>query len=105
MAATVHLVHPQTGIQRNGYYGFSWTSLFFGGFPALIRGDTGYGLAILLGGCLAGAVSFGSLWFLVGLVWAAIYNKQYTLRLIQQGYQFDDSPARVEAARAALGVA
>ena len=105
MAAAIQLKHPQTGIRKTGFTGFSWTSFFFGGFPALIRGDIGYGLAILLGGCLAGAISFGTLWFLVSVVWAAIYNKHYTQRLLQAGYQFDDSANRVEEAKRSLGIA
>ena len=104
MAAAIQLKHPQTGILKMGFTGFSWTSFFFGGFPALIRGDIGYGLAILLGGCLAAAVSFGTLWFVVSVVWAAIYNKNYTHRLIQAGYQFDDSAQRVEGAKRSLGI-
>ncbi len=105
MAATVRLKHPQSGITKTGFTGFSWTSFFFGGFPALFRGDIGYGLAILLGGCLAGAISFGALWFAVTVVWAAVYNKNYTHRLLQGGYQFDDSAGRVESAKRSLGVA
>ena len=104
MAVPINLKHAQTGIVKSGYYGFSWTSFFFGGFPALFRGDIGYGLAILLGGCLAGAISFGSLWFLVSLVWAAIYNKNFTHRLLQTGYEFHDSPDRVAEAKHALGI-
>ena len=105
MAAAIQLKHPQTGITKMGFTGFSWTSFFFGGFPALMRGDIGYGLAILLGGCLAATVSFGTLWFLVSVIWAAIYNKNYTHRLIQAGFQFDDSALRVEAAKRSLGIA
>jgi hypothetical protein len=105
MAAAIQLKHPETGILKTGFSGFSWTSFFFGGFPALFRGDVGYGLAILLGGCLAAIISFGALWFVVSVVWAAIYNKNYTHRLIQAGYRFDDSPHRVDAAKRSLGIA
>ena len=104
MAATIQLKHAQTGIVKNGFYGFSWTSLLFGGFPALFRGDMGYGLAILLGGCLFAAVSYGTLWFVVSLLWAAFYNKNFTHRQLQSGYQFHDSPERVVAAKRALGI-
>jgi hypothetical protein len=69
-----------------------------------MRGDIGYGLAILFGGCLAAAVSFGTLWFVVSVVWAAIYNKNYTHRLLEAGYQFHDSTLRIEAAKRSLGI-
>lgn len=101
----MQLKHTQSGIVKNGYYGFSWTSFFFGGLPALIRGDIGYGLAVLIAAILAGAFSFGLLWFIVGLIWAFIYNKTYTHRLLQAGYAFDDAPDRVAAAKRALGIA
>jgi hypothetical protein len=90
---------------KTGFYGFSWTSLFFGGFPALFRGDVLYGLGALGAGVVFGALSAGFLWFVIGLVWAFIYNKNYTHRLLQAGYQFDDEPDRVVAAKLALRVA
>jgi hypothetical protein len=104
MAVSIHMKHTTSGIMKKGYYGFSWTSFFFGGFPALFRGDIGYGLAILLAGCVFAAFSHGVLWFLVSLAWAALYNKNYSHRLLQSGYAFDDSPERVAEAKRALGV-
>jgi len=105
MAMSVQLKHPTTGIVKDGFYGFSWTSFFFGGFPALFRGDVAYGLGILIAGLLFGAFSAGFLWFVIGLIWAFIYNKNYTHRLLQAGFQFDDTPERVAAAKRALGIA
>lgn len=46
MAGTVQLKHPQTGIVKNGFHGLSWTTCFFGGLPALLRGDVRYGLGV-----------------------------------------------------------
>ena len=105
MATTVQMKHKQSGIVKNGYYGFSWTSFFFGGLPALFRGDVAYGLGVLVAGILFGAFSAGLLWFVVGLVWAFIYNKNYTHRLLQTGYEFNDTPDRVADAKRALGIA
>ena len=105
MAMRVRLKHPATGIMKAGYVGFSWTSLFFGGLPAIIRGDVGIGLAVLFGGIVATALSAGLLWFVVGLIWAVIYNKIYTLGLIEKGYVFDDAPDVVGTAKRLLGVA
>lgn len=88
MATPVQMRNKRSGIVKNGYYGFSWTSFFFGGLPALLRGDVAYGLGVLVAGILFGVFSFGLLWFAVGLVWAFVYNKNYTHRLLQTGYEF-----------------
>ena len=105
MATRVQMKHLQSGILKNGFYGFSWTCLFFGGFPALFRGDVGYGLGVLAAGVIFGAMSAGFLWFAIGLVWAFIYNKNYTHRLLQAGYQFNDTAERTADAKRALGIA
>lgn len=104
MASTVQMRHKQSGIVKNGYYGFSWTSLFFSGIPALLRGDVAYGIGIIVAAILFGFFSFGLLWFLIGLIWAFVYNKNYTHRLLQAGYEFNDDPNRVAGARQALGI-
>ena len=41
MATKVNLLHPSTGMMKPGYYGFSWTYLFFGAFVPLFRGELG----------------------------------------------------------------
>ncbi len=105
MARSVQMRQKETGIVKNGYYGFSWTSFFFGGLPALFRGDIVYGVGVLIVGILAAAFSFGFLWLLVSLIWAFIYNKNYTHRLLQSGYEFNDAPANVDDAKRALGIA
>ncbi|MGF7173421.1 hypothetical protein [Azospirillum doebereinerae] len=96
MATVVMMRNPQTGIIKKGFVGFSWTTLFFGGFPALFRGDWLMG-AILL---FLGIVTFG----VSGLIAAFIYNKTYTTKLVENGYQFADSEALNALARAKLGV-
>lgn len=104
MAHAVQLRHGKSRIVKNGYYGFSWTSFFFGGLAALFRGDIAYGLGVLVGGILAAAFSFGLLWFVVALGWAFIYNRNYTQRLLETGYEFSDRTEVVEKAKRALGI-
>lgn len=105
MAATVQMKHPKSGIVKNGFYGFSWTSFFFGGIPALIRGDLVYGIGIIIASLVLGFFSFGLLSIVVNVVWAFVYNKNYTHRLIEAGYEFSDDPTHTAAARSALGIA
>ena len=104
MAHKVRLKHPGTNLVKTGFYGFSWTSFFFGGIPAMMRGDVGIGLGLLAAGLVASAVSAGLLWFVVGLIWAFVYNRRYTSNLLENGYVLDDAPEVVAAARQALGI-
>ncbi|WPK19589.1 hypothetical protein [Salmonella phage SD-1_S14] len=39
MAKTISLKNENVGQRKDGFFGFSWTTLFFGPFPALFRGD------------------------------------------------------------------
>jgi len=64
---------------KNAPTGFSWTTFFFGFFPAIIRGDIKWGL-IMLGIAL---VTGGLSW----LVFPFIYNKIYIKSLIEIGYK------------------
>lgn len=96
MATQIMLKHPDTGIVKKGLYGFSWTTLFFGGFPALIRGDILIGVVLLF----AEVLTFG----IAGLVWAFVYNKKYTLGLIEKGYVFAGSEAENALAKQNLGI-
>lgn len=96
MADTVQLRHPQSGLIKTGIYGFSWTTLFFSGFPALLRGDLVTGVLVLI-------LSFSSFW-LVSIIWAFLYNRVYTTRLLEAGYVFDDRPDKVHRAKQALGI-
>lgn len=96
MAQTVQLIHPQSGLTKTGIYGFSWTTLFFSGFPAILRGDLLIGVVVLI-------LSFSSLW-LVSIIWAFLYNRVYTTKLLEKGYVFYDTPERVADAKRTLGI-
>jgi hypothetical protein len=97
MATRVTLHDPKTGIVKQGLFGFSWTTLIFGGFPALFRGDIVTALLVTVLNIFTLGVA--------GLVWAFFYNKKFTLKLIERGYQFADDENKVSLARASLGIA
>jgi hypothetical protein len=69
----------KSGIVKEAPVGFSWTTFFFGFFPALIRGDWLWALII----CAATFVTFG----LSGIVFAFIYNRIYIQGLLKQGFK------------------
>ncbi len=104
MAKTIQLKHNSSGVMKQGYYGYSWTTLFFGCFPALFRGDflTFMGIFVVL--FLLGLVTFGVGTFLGMFIWSFFYNKYYTRKLLEKGYAFSDTDANNEAAAISLGV-
>ena len=76
---TIVFENSHTGAMKEAPVGFSWTTLFFGFFPALIRGDWKWGLIQIL----IGVVTFG----FSTLVFAFIYNKLYIKDLISEGFK------------------
>ncbi len=71
--------NPNTGAIKEAPVGFSWTVLFFGGFPALFRGDWKWAIIITL----LYFVTFG----FSQLVFIFMYNKFYIKDLIGSGYK------------------
>ncbi|NIX75599.1 hypothetical protein HB375_03090 [Microvirga sp. c23x22] len=90
------LKSPVTGQLKQGFYGFSWTYLYFGFWVPLIRGE----LVVAVLHLVLSVVTFG-LW---QIVVSFLYNKQYTNRLLEKGFRLTDTPERNQRAAAALGV-
>lgn len=105
MATRIRMRHPATGLVRDGFTGFSWTSFFFGGIPLIIRGEMAIGLGILAIQILFSAFTVGLGWLIFGIILAFVINGFYTRRLIEQGYVFDDPDVeKVTAAKRRLGL-
>lgn len=110
MARTVILRHPDTNEVRTGYYGFSWTGLFFGGLPALGRGNVKTGIFmlsllvmpfVLHHPFMRALAAF--FYIFVAILFASEYNRFYTQSLLDRGFQFFDRAEHVAAAKRALG--
>ncbi|MBX9976956.1 MAG: hypothetical protein K2X98_01735 [Alphaproteobacteria bacterium] len=97
MASSVIIQHPVNGLTRKGYFGFSWTYLFFGWWVPLIRGELGIAALHFL----FTALTLG-LW---QLIVAFLYNKQYMTRMLEKGYVLKDSESTMARAKMALGIA
>ena len=69
----------KSSLTKEAPVGFSWATLFFGFFPALIRGDMKWAVIIFA----ATFVTFG----LAGIVFAFIYNRLYIQGLLKQGFK------------------
>ena len=121
MATRIAMKHEESGIMKVGYYGFSWTTLFFWIWPALFRGDFitfigGLVIPLIIGaflGLFLGIMMVEPVWVpaagsVVGvpiwLAWAFMYNKYYTLKLIGRGYALSGSEGDNAIAAAALGL-
>lgn len=88
--------NPHTGVLKRGFYGFSWTYLFFGWLVPLVRGELGVAaLHLLFSVCTLG------IW---QIIVAFLYNNQYTVRLLEKGYVLNDRPELVTEAQRRIGV-
>lgn len=104
MATKIILRHTQSGVEKAAYYGFSWTSFFFGFWPALFRGDW-----LVFFGSIAIHVVLGLLTFGLGNIVFAIamcffYNGMHAKRLLTNGYEFTGSQDEKGRAARALNV-
>ena len=75
--ATIKLKSKQ-GVIKEAPVGFSWTTLFFGAFVALFRGDWMWALMMFV----AQFITFG----LASILFGFIYNRFYIEGLFKQGY-------------------
>tara|TARA_B110000090_G_C12954299_1_gene282387 strand:+ start:106 stop:408 length:303 start_codon:yes stop_codon:yes gene_type:complete len=97
MATKIVIRHKDSGLGKDGYYGFSWTYFFFGWLVPLIRGE----LAVAALHLLFTIFTLG-IWQLIACF---IYNRQFMERKLTEGWQLTGSDQEVLAAKGALGLA
>ncbi len=94
VATLVKLRHRDTGREKIGSAGYSWTTLFFGPFPALFRGEylvflTYFAVAAVI---LVTLPEWGTfLCLLMSLVWSFNFNPYHLRKLIERGYVLADT--------------
>ena len=76
------LKHTDSGLNKKGYYGYCWTYFLFGAFVPVFRGEIGIGLLHFI----FTAITFGLFW----LIMPFLYNKQYTNRLLTNGFKLSE---------------
>lgn len=111
MATTIRLKHKESGVIEEGYFGYSWTVLFFSGLPILLRGDIKIFFLIWFAESVFVGITFPlfpmnliALMLFNAFVKANWYNAYYTRKLLVRGYEFFDSEAvNIQAAKV-LGV-
>ncbi|WP_407920632.1 HrgC protein [Helicobacter pylori] len=84
MATTISL--KKDNLIKKGLVGFSWTTFFFGFFVPIIRGDARWAIVMVVVTLFTFVLS--------NIVFAFIYNKQYTTRLLESGYEPTDEYSR-----------
>lgn len=78
------MLKNQIGATKEIKTGFSWTTLFFGCFPAMFRGDWKWAIIMIL----AAIVTSGISW----LIFPFFYNRLYIKDLLNNGYRpLDDN--------------
>jgi hypothetical protein len=82
--------HPVFGTTKVAPVGFSWTTFFFGFFPALLRGDFKWGGIILVTTVGVSVLTLGVGGLICGVVFAAFYNKLYIKDLSDAGFKVKD---------------
>ena len=78
MAVNVNMENINTKEIKSAVIGFSWTSLLFGAFVPLLRGDILWFVIFMI-------LSFMTL----GLAWLVVpfvYNKMFIKKLVEKGY-------------------
>lgn len=84
MGNKVVMVNNEKGKIKDSPAGFSWTTLIFGFWPALLRGDFLGALVIMI--INAGTGSYPVLYVLSSILIAIFYNYTYIDRKIGKGY-------------------
>jgi len=108
MAKKISLKHSQSGVIKPAPIGFSWTTFFFGGFPALFRGDLKWAVImwiVWLAGLGLSIVTFGVTSVIFGVAIAVIYNKRYVIERLEEGYGPADDHSRNVLMQAGISTA
>lgn len=82
------------GVTKEVKSGFSWTTFFFGFFPALIRGDLKWAIIMFIIAAVVGSFTFGLGAWIPGIIFSFVYNKIYIKELLEKGYQPADENAK-----------
>ena len=92
----VNLKHSNSGVNKSGYTGYCWTYFFFGFFVPIFRGEILIGVLHII----FSIVTLG----LFQLIIPFLYNKQYTTRLLTNGWELNDTEVNNQRARLKIGI-
>ena len=92
----IKFVHSESGLNKKGFIGYSWTYFFFGFFVPIFRGEIGIGVLHLI----LSLVTFG----IFQLIMPFLYNKQYSARLLTNGWKLNDNETLNNLAKTKLNL-
>lgn len=93
----IKVKHNESGVQKNCFVGYSWTYLIFGFFVPIFRGEISIGVFHFI----LSLVTFG----IFQLIMPFLYNKQYSIRLLNNSWSLNDSEEKNAIARQKIGIA
>ncbi len=76
----------QAGVVKEVKEGFSWTTFFFGFFPALFRGDLKWAAIMFITALAVGVFTSGLGAWVPGIIFSFMYNGIYIKDLLEKGY-------------------
>lgn len=82
----VTLRHYASGHEIKCKKGFSWTTLFFGAFVPLLRGDLKWFFIMLITNVLVAVITYFIGFIIPWIIFASIYNGRYIADLGKKGY-------------------
>lgn len=74
------------GVTKQVKVGFSWTTFFFGFFPALFRGDLKWAVIMFITATFIGVFTLGLGAWIPGIIFSFVYNKIHIKELLEKGY-------------------
>ncbi|MDQ0195855.1 DUF2628 domain-containing protein [Paenibacillus wynnii] len=75
------------GVIKEVKVGFSWTTFFFGFFPALFRGDLKWAAIMLITAIAVGIFTAGIGAWIPGIIFSFVYNKVFIKEMLEKGYR------------------
>ena len=92
----IEIKHQESGIQKPCFVGYCWTYFFFGFFVPIFRGEISIGVFHLI----FSLVTFG----IFQLIMPFLYNKQYSTRLLTDGWVLNDTEEKNNLAKTKIGI-
>ncbi|WP_163099363.1 DUF2628 domain-containing protein [Peribacillus alkalitolerans] len=84
------------GVVKEVKVGFSWTTFFFGFFPALFRGDLKWAAIMFIMAAVVGGITLGFGAWIPGIIFSFVYNKIFIKELLDKGYKPADEQTQAE---------